>query len=102
MIVKQDFVVVSWSSDYTVLRMKLIDVYWTPELNRIVVLCNCGNVIDTWSNNSTVHCERCGRHELWHGVGPLSKGKVDWTSIGAIWEWSPVMEIDWNSIQRRQ
>lgn len=43
--------------------MKIIDVIWTPVINKIKVLCDCGNTfifrIDRWQ---TI-CYNCGRKE---------------------------------------
>ena len=64
--------------------MKLIDVYWTPVVNRFVVLCDCGITLDHPSRVSLVVCPKCGRRELTHGVEPRPRSGI----------WSePVMEL---------
>lgn len=65
--------------------MRMIDVYWTPIVNRITVVCDCGQVF-TWPTSiSVVECYSCGKQELWHPTGPVKPGSK--------WDY-PVMKRD--------
>jgi hypothetical protein len=59
--------------------MKLVDVYWTPRVNRLVVTCDCGNAIDHPSNYSMVVCNVCRRAELWHSIDPVPPAGQQWS-----------------------
>jgi len=50
--------------------MLLTDVYWSLPVNRIRVLCDCGQLLDHPTNVSLVVCPECQRFELWHHVDP--------------------------------
>jgi hypothetical protein len=50
--------------------MVLFDVYWTPEVNRLRIRCDCSALIDHPSRFSLVRCPRCHRAELWHAIEP--------------------------------
>jgi hypothetical protein len=50
--------------------MKLVDVYWTEYINRLVIECDCGCRFDGPSNWSIQCCPRCRTCALWHGVEP--------------------------------
>ena len=52
--------------------MKLVDAYWTPVVNRLLVVCDCGQRIDWPSGVSMVECPECGRAELWHGINRVA------------------------------
>jgi len=52
--------------------MRLIDVYWTPNVNHLKVICDCGHNIDHPSRISLCECPSCGRAELWHSVKPAA------------------------------
>lgn len=50
--------------------MTVIDAYWTPHVNHIRVVCDCGQLFDHQTRISLARCPRCGRAELWHGIYP--------------------------------
>jgi hypothetical protein len=53
--------------------MTLINVYWTPRINMLVVFCDCGEILHRPSNYSMVQCPVCRRAQLWHDGDPKPK-----------------------------
>lgn len=50
--------------------MKLLDVRWSLPVNKLIVLCDCGLLMEHPSNYSVVRCCHCNRQELWHAIEP--------------------------------
>lgn len=66
--------------------MTIIDVYWTPQVNRLVIRCECGAVFDHPAWYSIHICPRCAKKQIWHGGDP--KG------TGTKWDFSDPMKIE--------
>jgi len=49
--------------------MELLDVYWTNNVNMLVINCDCGKQFDYPSNYSLIECPECGYKEIWHEDG---------------------------------
>jgi hypothetical protein len=54
--------------------MKLVDVYWTPRINVLVVRCDCSRLFFHPANVATARCPACRRTQLWHIAEPQVPG----------------------------
>ena len=41
--------------------MRIVDAYWTPKVNMIVVLCDCGHRRECPTNRKVWWCNHCNR-----------------------------------------
>lgn len=54
--------------------MKLIDVYWTPRVNVLLVRCDCGAEFEHPANYGLARCPFCAQAQLWHVAEPQIPG----------------------------
>jgi hypothetical protein len=66
--------------------MRLVDAFWALPVNRLWVICDCGEILGHPSNVSLVTCPTCRRAEFWHGVDP-KPSSGPWSE--------PVMAMPW-------
>lgn len=48
--------------------MKLLDAEWTPQVNLLVVQCECGRIFKTRVDRWTVVCPKCRKKERIEGI----------------------------------
>lgn len=44
--------------------MKVIDIKWTPNVNKLIILCDCGKKFEHRLDRWWVRCKVCGRKQI--------------------------------------